>query len=86
MSEAQQVTICFMGVFLSFSVTLQCFVAQSSFFYFILFLGNLFSLIDCIPLLQKTLKDESSVTCKLACTAVRVSSRNLFAPPQITGL
>ncbi|NXA45673.1 HD protein, partial [Nothocercus julius] len=33
--------------------------------------GNLFSVIDCIPLLQKTLKDESSVTCKLACTAVR---------------
>ncbi|RMC14400.1 hypothetical protein DUI87_09496 [Hirundo rustica rustica] len=33
--------------------------------------GNHFSLIDCIPLLQKTLKDESSVTCKLACTAVR---------------
>ncbi|NWW82021.1 HD protein, partial [Climacteris rufus] len=33
--------------------------------------GNVFSLIDCIPLLQKTLKDESSVTCKLACTAVR---------------
>ncbi|XP_068535864.1 huntingtin isoform X3 [Anas acuta] len=33
--------------------------------------GNLFSLVDCIPLLQKTLKDESSVTCKLACTAVR---------------
>ncbi|NXM50968.1 HD protein, partial [Gymnorhina tibicen] len=33
--------------------------------------GNLFSLIDCIPLLQKMLKDESSVTCKLACTAVR---------------
>ncbi|XP_075276530.1 huntingtin isoform X3 [Opisthocomus hoazin] len=33
--------------------------------------GNLFSLVDCIPLLQKTLEDESSVTCKLACTAVR---------------
>ncbi|ERE89780.1 huntingtin [Cricetulus griseus] len=33
--------------------------------------GNAFSLVDCIPLLQKTLKDESSVTCKLACTAVR---------------
>ncbi|XP_035180821.1 huntingtin isoform X1 [Oxyura jamaicensis] len=33
--------------------------------------GNLFSLVDCIPLLQKMLKDESSVTCKLACTAVR---------------
>ncbi|NXJ12059.1 HD protein, partial [Odontophorus gujanensis] len=33
--------------------------------------GSLFSLVDCIPLLQKTLKDESSVTCKLACTAVR---------------
>ncbi|NWU79596.1 HD protein, partial [Onychorhynchus coronatus] len=33
--------------------------------------GNLFSLVDCILLLQKTLKDESSVTCKLACTAVR---------------
>ncbi|NXD10189.1 HD protein, partial [Nothocercus nigrocapillus] len=33
--------------------------------------GNLFSVVDCIPLLQKTLKDESSVTCKLACTAVR---------------
>ncbi|XP_006128324.1 huntingtin isoform X5 [Pelodiscus sinensis] len=33
--------------------------------------GNLFSPVDCIPLLQKTLKDESSVTCKLACAAVR---------------
>ncbi|XP_061440675.1 huntingtin [Rhineura floridana] len=33
--------------------------------------GNNFSLVDCIPLLQRTLKDESSVTCKLACTAVR---------------
>ncbi|KAM8804110.1 huntingtin [Rhynchonycteris naso] len=33
--------------------------------------GNTFSLADCVPLLQKTLKDESSVTCKLACTAVR---------------
>ncbi|XP_074848498.1 huntingtin isoform X2 [Carettochelys insculpta] len=33
--------------------------------------GNPFSLVDCIPLLQKTLKDESSVTCKLACAAVR---------------
>lgn len=36
--------------------------------------GNTFSLVDCIPLLRKTLKDESSVTCKLACTAVRVSA------------
>ncbi|XP_013013172.2 huntingtin isoform X3 [Cavia porcellus] len=33
--------------------------------------GNRFSLADCIPLLRKTLKDESSVTCKLACAAVR---------------
>ncbi|XP_059532788.1 huntingtin isoform X1 [Myotis daubentonii] len=33
--------------------------------------GNTFSLVDCVPLLRKTLKDESSVTCKLACTAVR---------------
>ncbi|XP_016051293.1 PREDICTED: huntingtin isoform X2 [Miniopterus natalensis] len=33
--------------------------------------GNTFSLVDCVPLMQKTLKDESSVTCKLACTAVR---------------
>ncbi|XP_060634006.2 huntingtin isoform X2 [Anolis sagrei] len=33
--------------------------------------GNTFSLLDCILLLQRTLKDESSVTCKLACTAVR---------------
>ncbi|XP_058860961.1 huntingtin-like isoform X1 [Acipenser ruthenus] len=33
--------------------------------------GNHISLVDCVPLLQKTLKDESSVTCKLACTAVR---------------
>uniref|UniRef100_A0A8C0PZF1 Huntingtin n=1 Tax=Canis lupus familiaris TaxID=9615 RepID=A0A8C0PZF1_CANLF len=33
--------------------------------------GSTFSLADCVPLLQKTLKDESSVTCKLACTAVR---------------
>ncbi|XP_039217435.1 huntingtin isoform X2 [Crotalus tigris] len=29
------------------------------------------TLVDCISLLQKTLKDESSVTCKLACIAVR---------------
>ncbi|XP_078417320.1 huntingtin isoform X4 [Cetorhinus maximus] len=29
------------------------------------------SLEDCVPLLQKTLKDKSSVTCKLACAAVR---------------
>ncbi|XP_036183448.1 huntingtin isoform X3 [Myotis myotis] len=33
--------------------------------------GNTFSLVGCVPLLRKTLKDESSVTCKLACTAVR---------------
>ncbi|XP_066488921.1 huntingtin [Tiliqua scincoides] len=33
--------------------------------------GNNFSLVDCIPLLQRTLRDESSVTCKLACSAVR---------------
>uniref|UniRef100_A0A4W3JTK9 Huntingtin n=1 Tax=Callorhinchus milii TaxID=7868 RepID=A0A4W3JTK9_CALMI len=29
------------------------------------------SLEDCVPLLQKTLKDKSSVTCKMACAAVR---------------
>lgn len=33
--------------------------------------GNSFSLENCIPLLQKCLKDESSVTCKLTCVAVR---------------
>ncbi|XP_068132416.1 huntingtin isoform X2 [Hyperolius riggenbachi] len=33
--------------------------------------GNTFSLEDCIPLLQRCLKDESSVTCKLTCVAVR---------------
>ncbi|XP_053560168.1 huntingtin [Bombina bombina] len=33
--------------------------------------GNTFSMEDCVPLLQKSLKDESSVTCKLACVAVR---------------
>ncbi|CAN2388520.1 positive regulation of aggrephagy [Pristimantis euphronides] len=33
--------------------------------------GNTFSVEDCIPLLQKCLKDESSVTCKMACAAVR---------------
>ncbi|KAM8940376.1 huntingtin isoform 2-T2 [Pelodytes ibericus] len=33
--------------------------------------GNVFSVEDCIPFLQKSLKDESSVTCKLACVAVR---------------
>ncbi|XP_063780391.1 huntingtin isoform X3 [Pseudophryne corroboree] len=33
--------------------------------------GNTFSMEDCIPLLQKCLRDESSVTCKLACAAVR---------------
>ncbi|XP_075400754.1 huntingtin isoform X2 [Tenrec ecaudatus] len=39
--------------------------------------GNTFSLVDCIPLLQKTLKDESSVTCKLACAAVRLCVMSL---------
>ncbi|XP_007456954.1 PREDICTED: huntingtin [Lipotes vexillifer] len=39
--------------------------------------GNTFSLADCIPLLQKALKDESSVTCKLACTAVRLCVMSL---------
>lgn len=34
--------------------------------------GNPLSLVDLVPLLQKTLKDESSVTCKMACYAVRV--------------
>ncbi|XP_071359997.1 huntingtin isoform X1 [Trachinotus anak] len=33
--------------------------------------GNPLSLVDLVPLLQKTLKDESSVTCKMACFAVR---------------
>uniref|UniRef100_A0A8C3A9Z9 Huntingtin n=1 Tax=Cyclopterus lumpus TaxID=8103 RepID=A0A8C3A9Z9_CYCLU len=33
--------------------------------------GNPVSLVDLVPLLQKTLKDESSVTCKMACSAVR---------------
>ncbi|XP_041041506.1 huntingtin isoform X4 [Carcharodon carcharias] len=33
--------------------------------------GHGVSLEDCVPLLQKTLKDKSSVTCKLACAAVR---------------
>lgn len=35
--------------------------------------GNPLSLVDLVPLLQKTLKDDSSVTCKMACSAVRVS-------------
>ncbi|KAL1023919.1 hypothetical protein UPYG_G00048960 [Umbra pygmaea] len=33
--------------------------------------GNPVSLVDLVPVLQKTLKDESSVTCKMACSAVR---------------
>uniref|UniRef100_A0A3P9IHC0 Huntingtin n=1 Tax=Oryzias latipes TaxID=8090 RepID=A0A3P9IHC0_ORYLA len=33
--------------------------------------GNPLSLADLVPLIQKTLKDESSVTCKMACAAVR---------------
>ncbi|XP_013873563.1 huntingtin isoform X2 [Austrofundulus limnaeus] len=33
--------------------------------------GNPLSLVDLVPLLQKTLKDDSSVTCKMACCAVR---------------
>lgn len=33
--------------------------------------GNKVSLEDIIPLLQRSLKDESSVTCKMACSAVR---------------
>uniref|UniRef100_A0A673B0I3 Huntingtin n=1 Tax=Sphaeramia orbicularis TaxID=375764 RepID=A0A673B0I3_9TELE len=38
----------------------------------VLFLsGNPLSLMDLVPLLQKSLKDESSVTCKMACSAVR---------------
>ncbi|XP_052365395.1 huntingtin-like, partial [Oncorhynchus keta] len=33
--------------------------------------GNPLSLVDLVPVLQNTLKDESSVTCKMACSAVR---------------
>uniref|UniRef100_A0A8C6YA07 Huntingtin n=1 Tax=Naja naja TaxID=35670 RepID=A0A8C6YA07_NAJNA len=33
--------------------------------------GNVDTLVECVSLLQKSLKDESSVTCKLACIAVR---------------
>ncbi|XP_028309494.1 huntingtin isoform X2 [Gouania willdenowi] len=33
--------------------------------------GNPLSLVDLVPLLRKTLNDESSVTCKMACSAVR---------------
>ncbi|KAJ4922104.1 hypothetical protein JOQ06_027928 [Pogonophryne albipinna] len=33
--------------------------------------SNPLSLVDLLPLLQRTLKDESSVTCKMACSAVR---------------
>ncbi|XP_058495756.1 huntingtin isoform X3 [Solea solea] len=33
--------------------------------------GNPVSLVDLVPLLQRALKDESSVTCKMACSAVR---------------
>ncbi|XP_029353602.1 huntingtin isoform X2 [Echeneis naucrates] len=33
--------------------------------------GNPLSLVDLVPLLRKALKDESSVTCKMACSAVR---------------
>ncbi|CAI9613978.1 unnamed protein product, partial [Staurois parvus] len=40
--------------------------------------GNSFSLENCIPLLQKCLKDESSVTCKLTCVAVRHCISNLL--------
>lgn len=38
--------------------------------------GNPLSLVDLMPLLRKTLKDESSVTCKMACSAVRVRLDN----------
>ncbi|KAM6972635.1 huntingtin [Aplochiton taeniatus] len=33
--------------------------------------GNPLSLVDLVPVIQKTLKDESSVACKMACSAVR---------------
>ncbi|CAG03293.1 unnamed protein product, partial [Tetraodon nigroviridis] len=33
--------------------------------------GNPLSLVDLVPLLRKALKDESSVTCKMACSALR---------------
>lgn len=33
--------------------------------------GNTISILNCVPLLQKTLRDPSSVTCKMACAAVR---------------
>ncbi|XP_053314203.1 huntingtin [Spea bombifrons] len=39
--------------------------------------GNSFSVEDCVPFLQKSLKDESSVTCKLACVAVRLCISSL---------
>uniref|UniRef100_A0A8C2ADF5 Huntingtin n=1 Tax=Cyprinus carpio TaxID=7962 RepID=A0A8C2ADF5_CYPCA len=38
---------------------------------FSVFLGNSVTLENFVPLLQRSLKDESSVTCKMACAAVR---------------
>uniref|UniRef100_A0A9J7Z6K1 Huntingtin n=1 Tax=Cyprinus carpio carpio TaxID=630221 RepID=A0A9J7Z6K1_CYPCA len=38
---------------------------------FFVFLGNSVTLENFVPLLQRSLKDESSVTCKMACAAVR---------------
>ncbi|XP_043918860.1 huntingtin isoform X2 [Protopterus annectens] len=39
--------------------------------------GNNISILNCVPLLQKTLRDASSVTCKMACAAVRHCIRSL---------
>lgn len=40
--------------------------------YLSVFSGNSVTVENFVPLLQRSLKDESSVTCKMACAAVRV--------------
>lgn len=48
--------------------------------------GNPLSLVDLVPLLQRTLKDESSVTCKMACSAVRVRHTGISSSVLCLGL
>lgn len=79
--RVQQVSV-YLQVFVS---VLICWSSVLSYRSVLLLSGNPLSLVDLVPLLQKTLKDESSVTCKMACSAVRVrlicASLLVFCPP-----
>lgn len=63
---------CILAHTVRFHFSHHCVSSWWSFFSFPCVSANKVSLEDIVPLLQRSLKDESSVTCKMACSAVRV--------------